>query len=110
MYFMQRIKNIIKVSGINIYPSEIERAVMKIQGVRHAGATAIADAEKGQVVKLFVEAVEGADEAELRRKIVDAIKSELIVYAVPKEIEFIKMPLSSVGKIDRKKLEDLCAN
>jgi len=110
LYFMQRIKNIIKVSGINIYPSEIERAVMKIQGVRHAGAMAIADAEKGQVVKLFVEAVEGADEAELRRKIVDAIKSELIVYAVPKEIEFIKMPLSSVGKIDRKKLDDLCAN
>jgi len=107
LYFIQRIKNIIKVSGINVYPSEIERTVLNIKGIKHASATAIFDEKRGQVVKLYVESMDGFDKNVLKQEIFDKIKEELIVYALPKEVEFIKMPLSSVGKIDRKTLEQM---
>ncbi len=104
LHFIQRIKNIVKVNGVNVYPSEIEKTVMKLSGVKHVAAMGISDGEKGQAVRLFVEEEENADRAELRQRIMEAIRVELIVYALPKEIVFIKMPLSNVGKIDRKSL------
>ena len=65
------------------------------------------DAVRGQVVKLFVEPKEGADEGALREKIAAACAEKLIAYAVPKKIVFReKLPVNLIGKIDRKQLEE----
>ncbi len=106
LYFKQRIKNMIKVSGVPVYPSEIEAAALSVPGVRRACAVGIPDAVKGQVVRLFVEAP-GQDTAACRAAILEACRRSLIAYAVPKEICFEeRLPLNLIGKIDRKKLEE----
>lgn len=107
LYFKQRIKNMIKVSGVPVYPSEIEAAVLSVDGVKKACAVGMDDAVRGQVVKLFVEPKEGADEGALREKIAAACAEKLIAYAVPKKIVFReKLPVNLIGKIDRKQLEE----
>lgn len=105
LYFKQREKNMIKVSGVPVFPSEIENTVMKLEGVKNAAAIGIPDAQKGEVVKLFVEKRDTADETELRTRIIAECKAKLIVYAQPKVIEFRPLPLNTIGKVDRKQLK-----
>ncbi len=107
LYFKQRIKNMIKVSGVPVYPSEIEAAACEVSGVRKACAVGISDTVKGQVVRLFVECREGTDRAACEREILETCRRKLISYAVPKEIVFEeKLPVNLIGKIDRKVLEN----
>lgn len=106
LYFKQRIKNMIKVSGVPVYPSEIEAAAQGVKGVRKACAVGIPDAVKGQVVRLFVEPSPGADRADLSVRITEECRRVLIAYAVPKEIVFEdRLPVNLIGKIDRSELE-----
>ncbi len=104
LYFKQRIKNMIKVSGVPVYPSEIERVAAGVKGVLKACAVGVPDGVKGQKVKLYVQAEEGGDA--LKENILAACREKLIAYAVPKEIVVRdKLPVSLIGKIDRKALE-----
>ena len=106
LYFKQRIKNMIKVSGVPVYPSEIESAAMSVAAVQKACAVGIPDPVRGQVVRLFVEAP-GADPEACRADILEACRRSLIAYAVPREIVFEEhLPVNLIGKIDRKKLEE----
>ena len=106
LYFKQRIKNMIKVSGVPVYPSEIEEVAGSVAGVAKVCAVGIPDEVKGQVVRLFVECRQGADRASAEREILEACRRRLIAYAVPKEIVFEdRLPVSLIGKIDRKVLE-----
>lgn len=104
LYFKQRIKNMIKVNGVPVFPSEIEEVVSAIEGVKHAAAIGVPDKNKGESVKLFVEPRQNVDESVLRAKIEKICKEKLIVYALPKEIVFGTLPLTNVGKVDRKQL------
>ncbi len=105
LYFKQRKKNMIKVSGVPVFPSEIESVILKIEGVKNAAAIGIPDSIKGEVVKLFVEKADTADENELLKKINAVCKEKLIVYAIPKQIVFMPLPLNMIGKVDRKSLK-----
>lgn len=105
LYFKQRIKNMIKVSGVPVFPSEIENVVSKVEGVKNAAAIGIPDAQKGEVVKLFVEKRGDTDEADLIERIKAECKAKLIVYANPKEIVIGPLPLNEIGKVDRKLLK-----
>ncbi len=106
LYFKQRIKNMIKVSGVPVYPSEIESVALQASGVKKACAVGIDDAVKGQVVRLFVECAQGCDRAACERELLDLCRRKLIAYAVPKEIVFEdRLPVNLIGKIDRKALE-----
>ncbi|MDD3126879.1 MAG: class I adenylate-forming enzyme family protein [Candidatus Izemoplasmatales bacterium] len=106
LHFKQRLKRIVKVSGIPIMPSEIEALVTSLPGVAEAAAIGIDDVDKGHMIKLFIKMKPDAE------KIIDAdfiklkIKEELSIYAVPKTIEYLEeMPHTIVGKIDTIKLE-----
>lgn len=105
LYFKQRKKNMIKVSGVPIFPSEIEGVVSKIDGVVLAAAIGVPDAKKGEVVKLFVQKADNVDEKTLLKRIETECNEKLIVYAIPKQIEFCKIPLNLIGKVDRKQLK-----
>ena len=110
LYFKQRIKNMIKVSGVPVYPSEIEEAARGAAGVRKACAVGVSDPVKGQVVRLYVECRGGADRAACEKDILQICRRKLISYAVPKEIVFEdRLPVNLIGKIDRKALEERAA-
>ena len=103
MYFKQRAKNMIKVNGVPVFPSEIENVVAKISGVKNAAAIGVADADKGEVVKLFVEKGDASEE-ELTLLIKNECKAKLTPYAQPVYIEYCVLPLNAIGKVDRKSL------
>ncbi len=104
--FKQRLKRIVKVLGMPVLPSEIETLVSAFPEVLEVAAVGIKDKEKGNMIRLFVtlkqDAIKTVFEDSVRKK----IKSELSIYAVPKDILYIdKMPRTIIGKIDTKILE-----
>lgn len=107
LYFKQRIKNILKINGVPVYPSEIETVVDSIQGVVCSCAIGIADALRGSVVKLIVEVAEGVDRARLETTIRQQLKKKVIIYASPRKIVFVdNLPRNQIGKVDRKLIEE----
>ena len=104
LYFKQRIKNMIKVSGVPVYPSEIESVALLCPKVKKACAVGVSDTVKGQVVKLYVESADGES---LKEELLSLCRAKLIAYAVPKFIEVRdRLPVYLIGKIDRKSLEE----
>ncbi|MES1926475.1 AMP-binding protein [Salinisphaera sp. T31B1] len=101
-YIVDRKKDMILVSGFNVYPNEIEDVVATHDGVLEAAAVGVPDEKSGEAVKLFV-VRKRADLTldEVRRY----CREHLTGYKVPKHYEFIaEVPKSNVGKILRKEL------
>lgn len=101
-YIVDRKKDMILVSGFNVYPNEIEDVIATFEGVLEAAAVGVPDEKSGEAVKLFV-VKKRADVTieEVRRY----CRDHLTGYKVPKHYEFIdEVPKSNVGKILRKEL------
>jgi long-chain acyl-CoA synthetase len=101
---VDRKKDMILVSGFNVYPNEIEEVVAEHPGVLEAAAIGVPDEYSGEVVKLFVVKKDP-------NLTVDDIKAHckktMTGYKRPKFIEFIdELPKSNVGKVLRRKLRD----
>ncbi len=107
VYLKSRIKRIIKVSGVQVFPSEIEKVVSSLEEIDKACAVSMEDEKKGSVIKLYVSLKnEYKASDELTNKILKHCKENLIIYAVPKKIIYLdKMPLTSYNKIDYRSLE-----
>jgi long-chain acyl-CoA synthetase len=103
-YIVDRKKDMILVSGFNVYPNEIEDVVARHPGVLEVAAIGVPDEHSGEVVKLFVVKKDPAlTEAALKQYCHD----ELTGYKRPKYIEFRgELPKSNVGKILRRELRD----
>ena len=103
-YIVDRKKDMILVSGFNVYPNEIEDVVAQHPGVLEVAAIGVPDEHSGEVVKLFVVKKDPSlTEAALKQYCHD----ELTGYKRPKYIEFRKeLPKSNVGKILRRELRD----
>jgi long-chain acyl-CoA synthetase len=101
---VDRKKDMIKVSGFNVYPNEIEDVVAMHPGVLECAAVGVPDEHSGEVLKLFVVKKDPAlSEDQLRAYCHD----NLTGYKRPKYIEFRKdLPKSNVGKILRRALRD----
>lgn len=106
IFFKQRKKRVVKVSGVGVFPSEIEALVETVPGVSQACAIRIPDKLLGSAIKLFVVA-KYFDEEGMRRSIIETCQKYLIRWAVPKEVEFrSELPVTLLGKIDFKSLQD----
>ena len=106
IFFKQRKKRVVKVSGVGVFPSEIEALVETVPGVSQVCAIRIPDKRLGSAIKLFVVA-KFFDEEGMRNSIIDHCRKYLIRWAVPKEIEFKdELPLTLLGKIDFKTLQE----
>ncbi|MDE2270607.1 MAG: long-chain-fatty-acid--CoA ligase, partial [Xanthomonadaceae bacterium] len=103
-YIVDRKKDMILVSGFNVFPNEVEDVVAQHPGVLEVAAVGVPDEHSGEVVKLYVVKKDPAlTEEALRRYCHD----ELTGYKRPKYIEFRKeLPKSNVGKILRRELRD----
>jgi long-chain acyl-CoA synthetase len=99
---VDRKKDMILVSGFNVYPNEVEDVMMGHPKVAECAAVGIADAHSGEVVKLFVVK---RDQSLTEEELKAYAKQNLTGYKVPKAFEFRKeLPKSNVGKILRKEL------
>ena len=101
---VDRKKDMILVSGFNVYPNEIEDVVAKLPGVFEVAAVGVPDQHSGEAVKLFVVR---KDQALTDADIFAFCKEQLTGYKRPKIIEFrTELPKSNVGKILRRELRD----
>jgi len=101
-YIVDRKKDMILVSGFNVYPNEIEDVIAGHDGVLEAACIGVPDEKSGEAVKLFVVRKDPNLKAEEVR---EYCKKNLTGYKTPKHIAFIdEVPKSNVGKILRKEL------
>jgi long-chain acyl-CoA synthetase len=104
VYLVDRIKDMILVSGFNVYPSEIEEVVSGHPDVLEVGAIGVPDDETGEAVKIIVVKRNPG----LTREALDAhCRANLTGYKRPKLVEFVsELPKSNVGKILRRELRE----
>ena len=101
---VDRKKDLIVVSGFNVYPNEIEDVVAAHPKVMETACIGVSSEKTGEALKLFVVA---KDESLTAEELVDYCRSQLTGYKVPRDIEFRKeLPKSNVGKILRRELRD----
>jgi len=104
VYIVDRKKDMILVSGFNVYPNEIEDIVMAHPGVAEVAAVGVDDEHSGEVVKIFVVRKDPALTEEALR---EYCRENLTGYKRPKQIEFRdSLPKTNVGKILRRELRD----
>ncbi|OJF98528.1 long-chain fatty acid--CoA ligase [Rhizobium sp. 58] len=101
---VDRKKDMILVSGFNVFPSEIEEVAMTLAGVLECAAVGVADEHSGEAVKLFVVK---KDQALTEADVKAHCAANLTNYKRPKFVEFrADLPKTNVGKILRKDLRD----
>jgi long-chain acyl-CoA synthetase len=101
---VDRKKDMILVSGFNVYPNEVEGVVAAHPGVLECACIGVPDANSGEAVKLFVVR---KDPALTQEALMEYCKQQLTAYKKPKYIEFrTELPKTNVGKILRRELRD----
>jgi long-chain acyl-CoA synthetase len=101
---VDRKKDMILVSGFNVYPNEIEEVIAAHPGVRECAVIGVEDARTGEAVKAFVVKKDPNVTAE---DIIKFCHGQLTNYKIPKQIEFrTELPKTNVGKILRRQLRD----
>ena len=104
VYIEDRKKDLIIVSGFNVYPNEIEDVVAKHSGVLEVAAVGIEDSHSGEVVKLFVVK---KDKNLTESRLIEHCRESLTAYKVPKQVVFLdELPKTNVGKVLRRALKD----
>jgi long-chain acyl-CoA synthetase len=103
---VDRKKDMIIVSGFNVFPNEVEAIAAGCAGVAECACVGRPDEKTGEAVRLFVAKAAGATLTEA--DVVAHCRRELAAYKVPKEVRFLDaLPKSNVGKILRKDLRGL---
>jgi long-chain acyl-CoA synthetase len=104
VYIEDRKKDMINVSGFNVYPNEVEAVIVTHPGVLEVAAVAQPDEHSGEVVALFIVR---KDPTLTEQDIVAHAKKSLTGYKVPKHVYFrSELPKTNVGKILRRALRD----
>ncbi|PHR85147.1 MAG: long-chain-fatty-acid--CoA ligase [Colwellia sp.] len=105
-HIVDRKKDMINVSGFNVYPNEIEAEVANMPGIIESACVGVNDEKTGEAVKLFVVTDKTlADHNINEQDVIDFCRRGLTAYKVPKQVVFIdEIPKSSVGKLLRREL------
>lgn len=101
-HIVDRKKDMINVSGFNVYPNEIEAEVARMTGILESACIGVTDDKTGEAVKIFIVK---ADESITEQDVIKFCRQGLTAYKVPKHVVFIdEIPKSSVGKLLRREL------
>ena len=104
VFIVDRQKDMIIVSGFNVYPNEIEDVVMTHPGVHEVGAVGVPDVKLGEAVKIVVVR---KDEKLTDAEIIAHCRQYLTGYKTPRHVEFRKsLPRTPIGKILRRELRE----
>ena len=100
---IDRLKDMIIVSGFNVYPNELEQVLTSHASVAQCAAIGIPDDKAGEVVKMFVVK---ADKSLTQEQVLEFCRQNMAAYKVPKHVEFREtLPTTNVGKVLRKDLK-----
>ncbi|KRA52799.1 long-chain fatty acid--CoA ligase [Pseudoxanthomonas sp. Root65] len=103
-YIVDRKKDMILVSGFNVYPNEVEDVIAGLDGVLEVAAIGVPDDKSGEAVKVFIVKKDPALTAE---QVKAFCRDNLTGYKQPRHIEFrTELPKTNVGKILRKELRE----
>lgn len=107
LFYVQRLKRMIIVSGYNVYPAHVEDIIMQHPDVENCGVIGVPHPYKVQVPKAYIVLKDGVtDNILVKKSIKDHCKKHLATYMIPKEFEFRKsLPKTMVGKINYRELE-----
>ncbi len=101
---VDRKKDMILVSGFNVYPNEIEDVIAKHPKVLEVAAIGVSDDHSGEVVKVVIVK---KDQSLTEKEVIEFAKQSLTNYKIPKHVEFrTELPKTNVGKILRRALRD----
>ncbi|RPD86902.1 long-chain-fatty-acid--CoA ligase [Neisseria weixii] len=101
---VDRKKDLIVVSGFNVYPNEIEEVVAHHDKVLEVACIGVPNEKTGEALKVFVVK---KDDSLTKEELINFCRTELTAYKIPKDIEFRdELPKSNVGKILRRELRD----
>ncbi len=104
IFLVDRKKDMIVVSGFNVYPNEVEDTLAAMPGLREVAAIGVPDEKSGEAVKVFVVAKDRTLDAQA---VIAYARENLAGYKVPKQVEFRdELPKSNVGKVLRRALRD----
>ncbi len=102
---VDRKKDMILVSGFNVYPNELEDVMAALPGVAQCAAIGVPDEKSGEAIKVFL--VKAANAKLTEQQVKDHMRENLTAYKVPKFVEFRDaLPTTNVGKILRRELRD----
>ncbi|MGN2411782.1 long-chain-fatty-acid--CoA ligase FadD1 [Pseudomonas syringae] len=102
---VDRKKDMILISGFNVYPNELEDVLATLPGVLQCAAIGVPDEKSGESIKVFVVAKPGVTLT--KEKVMEHMRANLTGYKVPRSVEFRDvLPTTNVGKILRRELRD----
>ncbi|WP_194787889.1 long-chain-fatty-acid--CoA ligase FadD1 [Pseudomonas sp. UFMG81] len=105
MRIVDRKKDMILVSGFNVYPNELEDVLVALPGVLQCAAIGVPDEKSGEVIKVFIVVKPGMTLT--KEQVMEHMRANVTGYKVPRYIEFRDaLPTTNVGKILRRELRD----
>ena len=105
IFIVDRKKDMIIVSGFNVFPNEVEAVVNEHPAVLECGCVGVEGKDSQELVKVFI--VLHDDQTLSEEEIITFCRDKLTAYKVPKQIEFIKeIPKTNVGKVLRRELKE----
>ena len=106
IFIVDRKKDMIIVSGFNVFPNEVEAVVNEHPAVLECGCVGVEGKDSQEIVKVFI--VLHEDQTLSEEEIITFCRDKLTAYKVPKQIEFIKeIPKTNVGKVLRRELKEI---
>jgi len=112
-FIVDRIKDMINVSGFKVWPREVEEVLYRHPQVQQAAVFGAPDPQRGERVQAIVVAKEGhdsSDDGQLRNDLMGFCSQHLTAYKVPTVVEFLdELPVDAAGKLPRRVLLDLIA-
>jgi long-chain acyl-CoA synthetase len=98
VFIVDRVKDMINVSGFKVWPAEVEQVLYRHPAVREAAIYGVADPVKGEAVKASIVLRPGA--AATAGEVIAYCRERMAVYKAPAEVEFVaELPKSATGKI-----------
>jgi len=109
LHYVGRAKEMIKTGGFSVDPSEVERALLTLDGVGEAAVIGVPDEHWGEMVLAFVVPAGGAA-APSEAAMIDGARACLAAYKLPKRIHVLQaLPVNATGKVERARLRELAA-
>lgn len=105
LFMVDRLKELVIVSGFNVYPSEIEDVIGEVDGVRECAVIGVPDARAGEAVVAYVVAADGADPAPLPDRVAEHCAARLARFKLPSAVQVVaELPRSATGKVAKGRL------
>jgi long-chain acyl-CoA synthetase len=105
IYIVDRKKDMINVRGLNVYPAEIEKVLLRHPKIKEAAVVGMTDKFKGEVPKAFIVLKE--NESLSQTEVIRYLRESLALFKIPKFVEFRQvLPKTATGKVLKRQLRE----